>query len=98
MRSVLSDGSGTPCSQSPTNPIVPSSEQRWSPAFRLRSTRKTLRGDLAAAVRAQTDLEFIEQQWLMKTDDFKEGVKASSERRPSGTTRIEVRAHEGSHV
>ena len=48
----------------------------------IRSTRKTLRGDLAAAVRAQTDHEFAEQQWLMKTDDFKEGVKAVSERRP----------------
>jgi len=48
----------------------------------VRSTRKTLRADLAAAVRAQTDHEFAEQQWLMKTDDFKEGVKAVSERRP----------------
>jgi len=47
----------------------------------IRSTRKTLRGDLAAAVRAQTDHEFVEQQWLMKTDDFKEGVKAVNERR-----------------
>ncbi len=48
----------------------------------IRSTRKTLRGDLATAVRAQTGHEFSEQQWLMKTDDFKEGVKAVSERRP----------------
>lgn len=48
----------------------------------VRSTRKTLRADLAAAVRAQTDHEFAEQRWLMKTDDFKEGVKAVSERRP----------------
>lgn len=47
----------------------------------VRSTRKTLRGDLAAAVRAATDHEFSEQQWLMKTDDFKEGVKAVTERR-----------------
>ena len=47
----------------------------------VRSTRKTLRGDLAAAVRAQTDHEFVEQQWLMKTDDFREGVKAVGERR-----------------
>lgn len=48
----------------------------------IRSTRKTLRGDLAAGVRAATDHEFSEQQWLMKTDDFKEGVRAVSERRP----------------
>lgn len=52
----------------------------------VRSTRKTLRGDLAAAVRAQTDHEFVEQQWLMKTDDFREGVKAVSERRPGDFT------------
>lgn len=48
----------------------------------IRSTRKTLRSDLAAGVRAATEHEFSEQQWLMKTDDFKEGVRAVSERRP----------------
>ena len=48
----------------------------------IRSTRKTLRADLAAGVRAATDREFTEQQWLMKTEDFKEGVRAVSERRP----------------
>ena len=47
----------------------------------VRSTRKTLRGDLPAGVRAATDHEFSEQQWLMKTDDFKEGVRAVTERR-----------------
>lgn len=52
----------------------------------VRSTRKTLRGDLAAAVKAQTDHEFVEQQWLMKTDDFREGVKAVNERRPGKFT------------
>jgi enoyl-CoA hydratase/carnithine racemase len=48
----------------------------------IRSTRKTLRADLAAGVKSQTDREFIEQQWLMKTEDFKEGVKSVAERRP----------------
>ncbi len=48
----------------------------------VRSTRKTLRADLAAGVKAATDHEFAEQQWLMQTDDFKEGVKSVAERRP----------------
>lgn len=47
----------------------------------LVSTRKTLRGDLAAAVRAQTDIEFREQSILRATEDFKEGVRAVAERR-----------------
>jgi hypothetical protein len=58
----------------------------------MRSTRKTLRADLAAAVRAATDHEFSEQQWLMKTDDFKEGVKSVSERRVGGLQGALVRA------
>jgi len=45
------------------------------------STRKTLRGDVAAAVRAQTDKEAAEQGWLRDTEDYKEGVRAVSERR-----------------
>lgn len=45
------------------------------------STRKTLRGDLAAAVRAQTDVEAAEQAWLRDTEDYKEGVRSVSERR-----------------
>ena len=45
------------------------------------ATRKTLRGDLAAAVRAQTDVEAKEQGWLRKTADYAEGVKSVAERR-----------------
>ena len=48
----------------------------------VRSTRNTLRADLSAALRAATDHEFVEQQWLMNTDDFREGLKAVGERRP----------------
>ena len=47
----------------------------------LIATRKTLRGDLAAAVRAQTDVEAAEQGWLRDTEDYKEGVRAVAERR-----------------
>ena len=47
----------------------------------LVSTRATMRADLADRVRKATEHELQEQSWLRKTDDFKEGVKATSERR-----------------
>lgn len=47
----------------------------------LTSTRDTLRAGLADAVKAQTDHELAEQTWLRKTDDFKEGVAATHDRR-----------------
>jgi enoyl-CoA hydratase/carnithine racemase len=47
----------------------------------LIATRATMRGDLADRVRAATEHELKEQTWLRKTDDFKEGVKATAERR-----------------
>ena len=45
------------------------------------STRKTMRGNLADRVKAATDHELKEQNWLRATEDFKEGVKATTERR-----------------
>lgn len=48
----------------------------------VQSTRATLRADLAAAVKAQTDHEHTEQTWLRQTEDYKEGVRAVNERRP----------------
>ena len=48
----------------------------------VQSTRATLRGGLAAAVKAQTDHEFKEQSWLRQTADFAEGVRSVAERRP----------------
>jgi enoyl-CoA hydratase/carnithine racemase len=45
------------------------------------ATRATLRRDLAERVRAATDHELAEQTRLRQTQDFKEGVKASAERR-----------------
>lgn len=47
----------------------------------LVSTRATLRGDLADRVLKATEHELVEQTRLRKTDDFKEGVKATAERR-----------------
>lgn len=47
----------------------------------LLSTRATMRAGLAERVKAQTDHELAEQTWLRQTEDFKEGVKATEERR-----------------
>ncbi|WP_294310084.1 enoyl-CoA hydratase/isomerase family protein [uncultured Sphingomonas sp.] len=46
------------------------------------STRRTMRGDLRALVEAATDHELAEQAKLMRTEDFAEGVRAVTERRP----------------
>ena len=45
------------------------------------STRETLRRGLADAVAAATEREYEEQDWLRKTEDFREGTKAMAERR-----------------
>lgn len=47
----------------------------------VRSIRATMRGDLAARVKAATDHELAEQQKLWPTADFAEGVRATAERR-----------------
>jgi enoyl-CoA hydratase/carnithine racemase len=47
----------------------------------VRSIRQTLRGDLAERIRIATQRESTEQGRLMQTDDFREGVRAASERR-----------------
>ena len=52
----------------------------------LKSVRATLRGDMADAVKRQTDHEFKEQFMLGKTEDHKEGVRAVAERRPGNFT------------
>ena len=46
------------------------------------SVRATMRQGLAEKVQAQTDHEGKEQSWQRQTEDFKEGVRAVSERRP----------------
>ena len=50
------------------------------------ATRATMRQGLAERVKAQTDHELALQQDLRKSDDFKEGVKASAERRTPNFT------------
>jgi 2-(1,2-epoxy-1,2-dihydrophenyl)acetyl-CoA isomerase len=47
----------------------------------VRSIRRTLRGDLAARVAAALRRERQEQELLMRTADFREGVTAARERR-----------------
>ena len=47
----------------------------------LVSTRATMRGDIADRVLKATEHELKEQTRLRKTEDFKEGVKATAERR-----------------
>lgn len=47
----------------------------------VQATRATMRAGLAAAVKAQTDIELKEQTWLRETDDFAEGVRSVTERR-----------------
>lgn len=46
------------------------------------ATRRTLRGELAAAVRATTLQEHAQQALLRVTEDFAEGVQAVAQRRP----------------
>ncbi|MEK9211557.1 enoyl-CoA hydratase/isomerase family protein [Sphingomonas sp. 2378] len=48
----------------------------------MAATRRTLRGDLRALVEKATDHELAEQAKLMRTEDFAEGVRAVTERRP----------------
>jgi len=45
------------------------------------ATRETVRRGLVDAVEAATERELVEQDWLRKTADFKEGIKATAERR-----------------
>ncbi|MFP6655728.1 MAG: enoyl-CoA hydratase-related protein [Myxococcota bacterium] len=72
--------------------LVPATELReqaraWaleiatSAPLAVRSIRQTLRGDLAAKIRAATDREKSEQERLQKTEDFREGIRAMGARR-----------------
>jgi enoyl-CoA hydratase/carnithine racemase len=52
----------------------------------VRSIRETMRGDLAERVRAALVRERAEQERLNRTDDFREGVRATAERREARFT------------
>src|SRR2546421_4190415 len=45
------------------------------------ATRETVRRGLCDAIEAATERELVEQDWLRRTEDFKEGIKAMGERR-----------------
>ena len=45
------------------------------------STRETVRRGLCDAIEAATERELVEQNWLRRTEDFQEGIKAMAERR-----------------
>lgn len=47
----------------------------------LRAIRRTMRHGLADRVRAATDREQVEQDWLRQTQDYREGVRAMADRR-----------------
>jgi enoyl-CoA hydratase/carnithine racemase len=47
----------------------------------VRSIRRTMRRGLADRIRIATDHELVEQDWLRSSDDFKEGIAATAERR-----------------
>src|ERR1700704_4362400 len=45
------------------------------------ATRETMRRGLVDAVDAATERELVEQDWLRRTEDFQEGIKAYADRR-----------------
>jgi len=52
----------------------------------IRSIKETLKQGLTETLKAQTDRENNEQAWQKNTEDFREGIKAVSERRPGNFT------------
>ena len=45
------------------------------------STRETMRRGFADGAEEATERELIEQDWMRKTEDFKEGIKSYAEKR-----------------
>ena len=45
------------------------------------ATRETVRRGLVDLIEAATERELVEQDWLRRTEDFQEGIKAMGDRR-----------------
>jgi enoyl-CoA hydratase/carnithine racemase len=56
-------------------------EMAQSAPLAVISTRETMRRGLADAIDAATERELVEQDWLRRTEDFSEGIKAMADRR-----------------
>lgn len=61
--------------------IALATEIAHSAPLAILSIRETLRRGLAEDVERATERELVEQDWQRRTEDFKEGVKATAERR-----------------
>ena len=61
--------------------LVLAHELAESAPLALQSTRQTLRRGLADRIEKATERESIEQEWLRRTEDFAEGIRAASARR-----------------
>ncbi len=75
-----------PLEQVRTRAIEVAREIAASGPLAIVATRETLRRGLADAVARATEREYEEQDWLRKTSDFGEGVKAVAARRPANFT------------
>ncbi|HZK88564.1 MAG TPA: enoyl-CoA hydratase/isomerase family protein [Stellaceae bacterium] len=56
-------------------------EMAQSAPLAVVSTRETMRRGLVDAIEAATERELVEQDWLRRTEDFGEGIKAMADRR-----------------
>jgi len=45
------------------------------------ATRETVRRGLVDMIEAATERELVEQDWLRRTEDFQEGIRAMADRR-----------------
>jgi len=70
-----------PASELPDKAAEVAREIAGSAPLAVRSIRRTMRRGFVDRIRAATDRELVEQDWLRESEDFAEGVKAMGERR-----------------